>query len=152
MHNRYAAVVRADDGDRLRPVTGPVINPTVRRALTRVSGLAGATAVLVVSSAVLAGPASAKVAEGWGEQEPVDKMHVLGVLVGIPILLFLIIVAAVYLPSLVRGERVAPGATGPQDQWLGGRRDAGALEAAGPGTPSTQSDADAVGGGASARW
>lgn len=136
-------------------VTGPVTFPTVRRSLGRAAGLVGLTATLLASSLVLAGPASAKVANGWGPQEPVDKAFVLGILVGVPVGLFLLIVAMVYLPSLARGERVAPGATGPQDQWLGGRRDAGALEAATPASGSVvaaQGDADTVGGGASARW
>ena len=113
---------------------------------------------LALAAVALAGPASAKVANGWGPQEPVDMGFALGVLVGGPVALFLVIIALVYLPSLARGERVAPGATGPQDQWLGGRRDAGALEAATPGSSpalagrSGQTEQDAVGGGASARW
>ncbi len=150
MHNRYAAAVRTDSGDSMCSVTGPVINHTERRALTRAVGLTGATAALLVSSLLLAGPASAKVGEGWGTQEPVDKLFVLGVLVGIPVALFILIVALVYLPGLARGERVAPGATGPQDQWLGGRRTTGELAASASGASGAdQSDTD---GGAGARW
>lgn len=122
---------------------------TVRRAAT----VGGATAALLLGTALLAGPASAEVPVGWGPQEPVDKLHVLGVLVGIPVGLFVLIVAFVYLPSLVRGERVAPGATGPQDQWLGGRRSAGEIAASEP-AAATSDDAQVLetDGGASARW
>lgn len=132
----------------MAPVTATVIKHTARRALT----VASATTGLVAATLVLAGPASAEVPIGWGEQEPVDKLHVLAFLVGIPVLLFVLIVAAVYLPSLARGERVAPGATGPEDQWLGGRRSAGEIaftpaSADTPGTPAEIED-----GGASARW
>lgn len=142
-------------------MTGTVSNPTVRR----VAVLAGATAVFATSTALLAGPASAKVPVGWGPTYDVDPLFVLGVLVGVPILLFVLITAAVYLPGVARGERVAPGATGPQDQWLGGRRTAGEIEF----TPAAESesilteDAEAAeaqpegepvrrDGGASARW
>ncbi len=128
---------------------------TVRRAAT----LGAATAALLATTTLLAGPASAEVPIGWGPQEPVDKVYVLGVLVGIPVLLFVLITAFVYLPGLVRGERVAPGATGPQDQWLGGRRSAGELaasepEAAAPVADATSDDAQVLetDGGASARW
>ena len=144
MHNRYAVVVRPGDGDTIAPVTATVIKHTVRRALT----VAAATTGLVAATLVLAGPASAEVPIGWGEQEPVDKLFVLGFLVGVPIALFVLIVAAVYLPSLVRGERVAPGATGPEDQWLGGRRSAGEIAF----TPTSDAPAPTEDGGASARW
>jgi hypothetical protein len=131
-----------------------VIKATVRRAAT----LGVVSAALLCASAMLAGPASAEVPVGWGPQESVDKLHALAVLVGIPLVLFAIIVALVYLPSLARGERVAPGATGPQDQWLGGRRDAGEIAAApsagttASGTDGAEAKALQTDGGASARW
>lgn len=133
-------------------MTGTATTPTVRRAATVV----GATAALLVAAALLAGPASAEVPVGWGTQEPVDMLFVLGVLVGVPVLLFVLIVAAVYLPDLARGERVAPGATGPQDQWLGGRRNAGeiAFTQSDPADPAALGSSESVetDGGASARW
>ena len=52
---------------------------------------------------------------------------------------------AVYLPSLVRGERIAPGQPPVENQWLGGPR-TGTAELKGP----ESEDADA--GGASGRW
>lgn len=147
MHNRYAVDVRPGDGDRLCLVTATVIKHTARRAVT----VAAATACLVAAAMVLAGPASAKVPVGWGTQEPVDKAYVLGVLVGGPVLLFLLVVAFVYLPSLVRGERVAPGATGPEDQWLGGRRSASEIAFI-PAVASRENATAIEDGGASARW
>jgi hypothetical protein len=125
-------------------VTGTVTKPALRRAAT----LVGATATLIATTALLAGPASAEIPQGWGPDYQVDPLFVLGVMVGVPVLLFVLIVAAVYLPGVVRGERVAPGATGPQDQWLGGRRNAGEIDVA----PAADADSAQTDGGASARW
>ena len=66
-------------------------------------------------------------------------------LAGVPLLLFVLIVLAVYLPALVRGERVKPGAPAVEDQWFGGPRK-GTAELAGPDNEDSQA------GGASARW
>ena len=159
MHSRPWEGVSAG-GDTLSPVTGTVTKPLVRRAATAV----GATAALLASTVVLAGPASADEPLGWDTGPAIDRLFVLGALVGVPILLFVFIVAAVYLPGVVRGERVAPGATGPEDQWLGGRRSAGEIATASAGAPASgtaRSTAGATGeprelgqtdGGASARW
>lgn len=112
-----------------------------RRLVTAVSGLAA----LAATSVLLAGPASADVPEGWPVNDPINPLHVIGVLVAIPVLLFVVISLAVYLPALIRGEDVTPGGATVEDQWLGGpRKSAGELAA-----PSTEpSDA----GGAGARW
>ena len=65
--------------------------------------------------------------------------------VGIPLLLFVVIAVAVYVPALIRGERIAPGAPAVENQWLGGpRKTAGELAA--PDTESSEA------GGASGRW
>lgn len=136
-------------------MTGSVINSTVRRLLARAAGITGATAALLATSALLAGPASAKPAEGWSDPDPVDPLFLLTLILGIPALLFLIITAAVYVPGLVRGERVAPGATGPQDQWLGGRRDAGEIAYTPTDTKAgalNDAEPDTADGGGSARW
>ena len=63
---------------------------------------------------------------------------------GVPLLLFLGIALAVYVPSLVRGESIAPGAPAVENQWLGGPRST--AELTGP-----DADADDT-GGASGRW
>ena len=52
----------------------------------------------------------------------------LTVIVGLPALLFAIIVALVLLPALARGEKLLP-STSSQDQWFGGPgQPAGELE------------------------
>jgi hypothetical protein len=107
----------------------------------RTTLLLGSTAALVA----LAGPASADVAEGWSDPDDVDAWHALLVLGGIPLGLALVIAALIYLPALVRGERLAPGAPAVENQWIGGPRRTTA-ELAGPDGDDSQA------GGASARW
>jgi hypothetical protein len=105
-------------------------------------------AVVVAASAAilgLAGPASADVPEGWSNPPSVSTLHAVLVLGGIPLLLFLLIALAVYVPALVRGERVKPGAPTVEDQWFGGPRK-GTSELAGPDTEESKA------GGASGRW
>lgn len=83
---------------------------------------------------------------GWSPNpEDVNMVHALLVLGGIPLLLFVAISAAVYLPSLIRGERIAPGQPPVENQWIGGPRK-GTAEL----TSRQSEDADA--GGASGRW
>ena len=84
---------------------------------------------------------------GWGEPTDVNMVDALLILVGIPLLLFVLIAIAVYLPSVVRGESIAPGAPPVEDQWLGGPR-TGTAEL---GTGSRR-DATSGTGGASGRW
>jgi hypothetical protein len=64
---------------------------------------------------------------------------------GIPLLLFALIMLAVYVPALVRGESIAPGAPAVENQWLGGPRTATAELGAGD-------EQDPGSGGASGRW
>ena len=45
---------------------------------------------------------------GWSDPKDVNMVHALLVLGGIPLLLFLVITVAVYVPSLVRGDRITP--------------------------------------------
>ncbi len=82
---------------------------------------------------------------GWSDPKDVNMVHALLVLGGIPLLLFLAIAMAVYLPSLIRGERIAPGQPPVENQWIGGPRK-GTAELTG----RQSEDADA--GGASGRW
>ena len=102
------------------------------------AGLAG-----IAVPVLLAGPASAAVPEGWSDPEAVDPFHTLLVLVGLPVLLFVVITAAVVLPAVVRGERIVPGAPDADNQWFGGPRTDHELES---GTTSGET------GGASGRW
>jgi hypothetical protein len=82
---------------------------------------------------------------GWSEPADVDMLHALLVLAGLPVLLFIGITVAVYLPSLIRGERIAPGQPPVSDQWLGGPR-TGIAELDGPRSEDSEV------GGASGRW
>jgi len=82
---------------------------------------------------------------GWEEPPDVNMVHALLLLGGIPLLLFVAITVAVYVPSLVRGERIAPGQPAVEDQWLGGPR-TGTAELKG------RDSEDTGAGGASGRW
>ncbi len=101
----------------------------------------------IATSVLVAAPARAEVPNGWSDPEPVDRLHTLLIFVGIPLLLFVLITIAVYLPAIVRGERVAPGAPAHESQWFGGPRG---------GTHELESGPDSVDasdtGGASGRW
>jgi hypothetical protein len=121
-------------------VTTPL--QTLVRRTTTVLGAAGAVAVTGLTTA---GPAGADVPEGWSTPDDVSALHALLILAGIPLLLFVLITLAVYVPSLVRGERVKPGAPAVEDQWFGGPRK-GTSELAGPDTEESKA------GGASGRW
>ena len=58
----------------------------------------------------------------------------------------MLLALATYLPSIVRGESVAPAGVRADDEWFGGRRDADkAIEA-------RKSDAGDETGGASGSW
>lgn len=116
------------------------MTPTTQKLLRRAAVLTAA----VATALMVAAPAGAEVPEGWSDPDPVSGMHALLVLGGVPLLLFALIALAVYLPAMVRGERVAPGAATPGDQWFGGPR---------AGTHALKSGSDHEGtGGASGRW
>ncbi|WP_232676254.1 hypothetical protein [Nocardioides sp. R-C-SC26] len=115
--------------------------PVARRLAITVSVCAG----LAVSSVLGAGSAAADVPEGWPVNDTVEPLHALLVLLGIPLLSALVIALLCYLPSLVRGESIAPGGAATESQWLGGPRKA-AGELAAPDGDDSQA------GGASGRW
>ncbi len=70
--------------------------------------------------ALIAAPAHADAALGWSEAPEVNNLHALLLLVAIPLLIFVVIALAVYVPPMVRGESVSP-VTG-EDEWFGGPR------------------------------
>ena len=119
------------------------------RTLTRVRRSAVLTTA-VGMSLLVAGPASAKVPEGWSDPPPVPMQQVLLVLVVLPLLLIALITAAVYVPALVRGERVAPGAAPVEDQWFGGPR--GGVRELEAGGDRSEQPAEGGTGGAGGRW
>jgi hypothetical protein len=86
---------------------------------------------------------------GWSDPKDVDMVHALLVLGGIPLLLFVAILTAVYLPAVIRGERIAPGQPPVENQWIGGPRK-GVAELSSSTTPASD-DQDST-GGASGRW
>jgi hypothetical protein len=106
--------------------------------------------VAVALSLTNAGAASADVPEGWSDPDDVDFMYALLVLVGIPLLCIVVLALAVYLPSIVRGESVAPAGARATDEWFGGRRDAqhSAQRALEQRTPEATDET----GGASGSW
>jgi hypothetical protein len=118
----------------------PVTNWALLRTLTVLT-------VAVALPVTYAGAASADVPQGWSDPEPVDFMHTLLVFVGIPLLVIVLVALAVYLPSIVRGESIAPAGIRPDDEWFGGRADAElAIEARKVGVGADET------GGASGSW
>lgn len=112
------------------------------RRLARRAGLVGGGAVGLVLTAP---PVHADVPEGWSDPDPVNVLDALLLLAGVPILLFVLIALAVYVPALVRGEKVAPGAAPIDDEWFGGPRQ-GTAELAGRTSDERET------GGASGSW
>lgn len=110
----------------------------VARAATIAAGLG-----VIASTVLLAGSANAAVPDGWSNPEEVDNLEALLLLGGVPLLLFVLIALAVYLPSFAKS--VATPEPGARNEWIGGpRRSVDQL--AGP-----DSDASKA-GGASGRW
>lgn len=115
------------------------------RRLTR--AVTAFTSVGVVASAVLlAGPAMGSVPEDWSNPEDVDPLRALGLLAGVPLLLFALITLAVYLPSLAGRGNSSTGST--QREWFGGPRQG--VEAADKVDPKALEGAQT--GGARGRW
>jgi hypothetical protein len=107
----------------------------------------GSATVLLLAYAA---PASADIPDGWSDPKPVPVLHFLLLFVGIPLLITVGILAAIYLPGVVRGESVAPAGARTDDQWFGGRRDTAELESASAHTDETEGDRDT--GGAGGSW
>ncbi len=121
------------------------MNPS-HSQLRRFARAAAATvAVSLVATPLIAMPAYADVPEGWSNPEPVDGLHALLVLVGIPLALFVVITLLVLAPSFARGERLSTST--PANEWFGGPR---------TGTDELELETDSAReietGGASARW
>ena len=122
------------------------MTPTTR-ALGRTALVVGSATILLLA---YAGPASADIPDGWSNPPPVSVLRFLLVFVGIPVLITLGILAAIYLPGVVRGESVAPAGTRPDPQWFGGRRDTRELEASAARPDDGEGDRGT--GGAGGTW
>jgi hypothetical protein len=135
---------------RDRPETGAdILLSVTSRTLTYVRRSAVLTAATGLTM-VVAGPASAEVPEGWSDPQEIPMLEALLILAGLPLLLIVLISAAVYLPALVRGERVAPGAAPVQDQWFGGPRGGARELESGVGRDEQAREVET--GGAGGRW
>ena len=122
------------------------------QALRRVALVVGNATLLLIA---YAGPASADVPDGWSNPPSVSVLHFLLLFVGIPVLITLGILAAIYLPGVVRGESVAPAGARTDDQWFGGRRDTAELESSSARAGRSDRDdreADGGTGGAGGTW
>lgn len=108
------------------------------RAATIAAGLG-----VIATSVLLAGSANAAVPEGWSNPEDVDALHALILLGGAPLLLFVLIALAVYLPSFAKS--VVTPEPGAENEWIGGPRRS-VDELAGPDSEASKA------GGASGRW
>jgi hypothetical protein len=125
----------------LRPVTSASNRTVVRRVLAAATVVPAA----LVLSVLFAGPAAAGTPDVWPDAEPVDVVDTLLLFVGIPVLVFVLVVAMVLGPPLARGESLTPGGDEPETQWLGGPRKA-AGELAAPDNEGSQA------GGAGGSW
>lgn len=122
------------------------MTPTTQ-ALRRTALVVGSATILLPTVLIgSAGPAAADIPDGWSNPSPVPVLHFLLLFVGIPLLITLGILAAVYLPSIVRGESVAPAGARPDDQWFGGRRDTPQLESASHAADDHEGDTGGAGG------
>jgi hypothetical protein len=134
--------------DTLLPVTTHV-SPSRSPRSTRVRRAGRATTLAAGAVlALLAAPAHADVPDGWGgqtEHNQLDPLHALGLYLGIPLLLFALLALAVYLPAMVRGEKLLPDYSAGEPQWIGGPRQ-GLAELPAP------DGVDSRAGGASGRW
>lgn len=111
---------------------------------TRLARRSGALLIGAALPLLVAAPASAEVPEGWSDPPDVSLLEMLTVILGIPAVLFAVIVAAVMVPALARGEKLLPSTSTP-DQWFGGPdRPKGELESRSRELGPT--------GGASGRW
>ncbi|KAA1418810.1 hypothetical protein F0U44_09990 [Nocardioides humilatus] len=114
-------------------------------AVRRLIAAAAPAGLAVAAILATAGPASADTPEGWPQEESIDFVHMILLLGGIPVLVFVVLFALVYAPALARGESVKPGEQLPESQWLGGPRKSGGELAAPDGD-------DSKAGGAGGTW
>ena len=126
---------------RGRPDSLLRVTTELARRLRRTSTVLLAGALVVAAGS----PAGADVPEGWSNPSEVDTVEAVLLLVGIPLLMFVVITLLVVVPGIVKGERFTPGGQATEDQWFGGPSQ-GTAELPAPDA------ADSKAGGASRRW
>lgn len=144
--DRYATRVTPHASPAARP-PGHVRAPRGRaRASALVLTVLTALTAGLVLGVALAAPAAADVpAQGWPENPPVELLDALLLIGGLTLAVILVVTVLSIGPALARGERISPGVSASENQWIGGpRRSAGEL--AGPDTEESEA------GGAGARW
>lgn len=124
-----------------RPTT-----PSTKPRRHRLARILAVSTVAVALPVAYAGAASADVPEGWRDSTAphVSLLHALLLLGGVPLTVIVLLALATYLPSIVRGESVAPAGARADDEWFGGRRDATKALESGKASEDT--------GGASGSW
>jgi hypothetical protein len=114
---------------------------TVLRRVSRATVIAGGVAVGLAAS-----PAEAKPPSTWETPDNPSFLHQLLLLGGVPVVVFLVLTLAVYLPTMMRRGSAEPAvAFQERSEWFGGPRKgvAATAESAGDGDKK---------GGASAGW
>lgn len=64
------------------------------------------------------GSASADVPVGWSDPPPVSGLDMLWILVGAPVLFYLVVAVLAYLPGLVKGEKSPSKSVEREDTWF----------------------------------
>ena len=143
---------------RLRPVTAPTPGQPTRtggaRTAARAATTAAAAAGVLLASAL---PAYAvERSDGDSPGPGISKLEALGVYVGIPLGLYLLIALVVFAPAATRGPRYRPGqGYSAEPEWVKGPEAAGTAHAGAHGAPDASGAQGAHGkgtGGASATW
>ncbi|MGL5823597.1 MAG: hypothetical protein ACRCYU_01865 [Nocardioides sp.] len=63
-------------------------------------------------------PASADIAEGWSDPPPVSGLDMLWILLGAPVLCYVVVALLAYLPGLVKGEKTPSKSLERDDTWF----------------------------------
>lgn len=89
----------------------------------------------------------AQTPESWTQPEPMPWLEVLGVFVGVPALLFLLIIVAVSAPSMIKRGGYRPGLSWwAAPEWFGTRPEDASADA------ESRTEEPVVTGGVGARW
>lgn len=100
----------------------------------------------------------AQTPESWTDPEPMPWLETLGIFVGVPAAMFLLIILAVLAPSMIKGAGYRPGLSWwAPPQWFGTPPEESVQAEADPATQSAagtteRSGERSVTGGVGARW